>query len=70
VKLSKTHDFELRTPKVDASYLHKSLDMILRLSSYLESTNSCFSFFDKVWSKDNLLSRLNPIEWSAASTPV
>jgi hypothetical protein len=36
----------------------------------LDMTNNCFSFFDKVWSKDNLLFQLNPIEWSAASTSV
>jgi hypothetical protein len=35
VKLSNTHDFQLQTPKVDASCLHKSLDTILWLSSYL-----------------------------------
>jgi hypothetical protein len=27
--------FQLQTPKVDASCLHKSLDVILRLSSYI-----------------------------------
>jgi hypothetical protein len=32
--------------------------------------NNRFSFFDKVRSKDNLLSRLNSIEWSATSTSV
>jgi hypothetical protein len=35
VKLSNTHDFQLQTPKVDTSCLHKSLDVILRLLSYL-----------------------------------
>jgi hypothetical protein len=28
-------DFQLQTPKVDASCLYKSLNVILRLSSYL-----------------------------------
>jgi hypothetical protein len=34
-KHSNTHDLQLRVPKADASYLHKTLGMILRLSSYL-----------------------------------
>jgi hypothetical protein len=36
----------------------------------LDSTNGRFSFFDKVRSKDNLLFRLNPIEWGVASTSI
>jgi hypothetical protein len=35
VKLSNTQDFQLWSPKVDTSCLHKSLGVILRLSSYL-----------------------------------
>jgi hypothetical protein len=35
VKLSNTHDLLLQTPMIDTSYLHKSLGMISRLSSYL-----------------------------------
>jgi hypothetical protein len=32
--------------------------------------NDRFRFFNKVGSKDNLLSQLNPIEWSMASTSI
>jgi hypothetical protein len=35
VRLSNTHHFQLQIPKVDTSCLHKSLGVILRLSSYL-----------------------------------
>jgi hypothetical protein len=36
----------------------------------LNTMNGRFSFFDKVGSKDNLLSRFNPIDWGTTSTSV
>jgi hypothetical protein len=35
VKLSNTHDLQLQISKVDASCLHKSLDVTSQLSSFL-----------------------------------
>jgi hypothetical protein len=47
VKLSNTHDLQLWTPNVNASCLHKSLGVILRLSSYLGYNERLFQLLQQ-----------------------
>jgi hypothetical protein len=56
VRLSSLNGHLLQTPRVDASCLHKSLGVILRLSSYFGYDERLSQPFNKVGSKDNLLS--------------